>query len=269
MKVKLIPKSDADAVHKFSEFILEFNDTAEFITYIRTNNFRVERRGLEDFIPNKYVPLLENNLEYFDTAFRNNLEQEQFPNLSSIAYNHLPLVNKKKEIRLIPLHKFIQMLNQRGRAVDKNHLLEEMKLEGHYFLYWNKATMYFDFDAIELDVEEITIYRKYVGYRKRTKWGEPHILVKGLDGKKKDINQEATSYFKGMGLNVVYTAPVTIKNTKMITNPFLDDNRVAKIFRKEDRDKILKFEKREKISECYFTGFPDLFVWDRQGRYFF
>src|SRR3989338_8457659 len=175
MKVKSIPQSDTDIIQKFSEFLVEFNNTAEFIKYITTNNFRVEKSGLELFIPKKYHALIQENLEYFNRAFLNNsgpvdlmtemdrfknklysqktygitkediarlsnsfkttevtmanltsktnLFREKFPNLSSIAYQHLPLVNKKKEIRLIPLDGFIQMLNQRGRVVNKDSLL--------------------------------------------------------------------------------------------------------------------------------------------------
>lgn len=252
MKQKPTNNFELNIIKRFSKFILEFNNVSEFKEFIKKNKFKIMYERLIDIKDRKnlYNHIFRNYDKF--NKIREKMESKEIPSFRAFF-----LVSPKKIIGLIPLNSFIKDINNWGEDIDI--LYKSMENDGRYFLYWNKDYMVYD-DEIE-PIETIMISRKYVGTKKIPKYfGFNKIMVLGLDGKERTVEEEGIEFFKSKG----YKAKIVqyLDKDKYTRDCFENDS-VWKIISKEDKKKIRTHD------NWSYTGFPDLFIWNNKGDYFF
>jgi len=116
-----------------------------------------------------------------------------------------------------------------------------------------------------LEIDQIEIRRKYIG-QKSMGYDGKRILVLGEDGKERIVEEEAIKYFKQKGYEAIRTKWY-IKN---YLHNFLEKKKHRDLLKKEDLQKIQEKEgKYVRFYQFCLYGFPDLFVWNKKGNYFF
>ncbi|MBU1204579.1 MAG: VRR-NUC domain-containing protein [Nanoarchaeota archaeon] len=270
MNIKPFSKIELAIINKFSKYIIEFNNNTEFLEYIKKNKFKVEAFGLNKWWPSKYYNQIEKYLFYdFKEKYRL-INKNKFKILSDFEYIAIFLKKKSKELWLLPLDEFIRWVDNSYKTnIDK--LIIEMGsfnnklMNKEVMIYLNRESMNYDVSNQNINTDKI--YRKYVGTKKfeETSSEETRILVEGSDGTIRDINQEAIHYFQEKGFWAVLTKEW--RNNYLYN--FFKKKEIAKIFKKSDLKKIQEKERIERPYQFSLTGFPDLFVWDTKGNYFF
>ncbi len=254
--------------------MLIFNNTLEFREYIKSNKFKIK----VGTIPKEDDKLLKHHqIDTYKFIQTENCQKQRLlpykrkkvlPSLYRIA---MYLVNQERTLALIPLNSLIREIN--NWKLDIDSLYNDMQYDGRSFIYWNKDYMLYDDE--EQNIETISIQRKYLGSIKDQKveelGDESRIVVLGTDNTKRTINKEAKKYFEDDGYKVEFTQKLSYNGEYpdgVIIN-FVENKEVRKVLKKEDLKKIKKYGKAERIYQLSLTGFPDLFVWDNKGDYFF
>ena len=304
MKVEITGAIEKKVIQKFSKFIMEFKDTYEFIDYIKQNKFKIVPNANADLnVPDEDKKILKNYEIPWEHYKTKKIKHRIYTNRDKIEYNiqekwllparaknytarigiyskyHtitvLPyfyyisfyLTDEDKTIGFLPLNSLIRRINIHKFDIDA--LYNDMEKDGRFFVYWSKKYMLYD--TVNEDIEVITIFRKYIGIKKHELLEETRIIVEGSDGKNRAINEEAIFYFKQEGLNVVKTMTFSkVNKCDYAGHNFLEDVNVRKIMSDDDFKKIKSTE--DPYAQNYqlnLTGFPDLFVWDKEGNYFF
>lgn len=240
-------------IKRFSKFILEFNNIQEFKDFIKKNKFKVVYEQCIDRRDRKQIyAYLLRDYKTFEKVIREMASIKGIPSFAAFF-----LINSEKIIGLIPLNGFIRHINMWG-GMDLCYTT--MKDDGRYFLYWNKEYMIYDDIRIE-PIETIVISRKYVGKKKIHKYfGFNRIMVLGLDGIERTVEEEGIEFFKSKGFKAKIVQYVD--EDDYLRDCFENDS-VWKIILKEDKKKLRTY------NNWNYTGFPDLFVWNDKGDYFF
>lgn len=269
MNKQIFTKVELDIIDKFSKYIIRYKNNKEFLEYIKKSEFKVDAFGLNRWLSSKYHKRIERYLFYnYNNKYRQ-IDKNKFKVLSFFEYIAIFLKKKDKKLWLLPLNDFIRRIE--NWKVDINNLMIDMDSFNNKFknkqvmIYLNKKSMDYDVSDHEINVE--TIYRKYVGTKKFKDGGleETRILVESPDGTIMDINQEAIHHFQEKGFRAVLTK----EWKKNYLYNFLEKKEVVNIFKKNDLKRIQEREKIERPYQFSLTGFPDLFVWNRKGDYFF
>ena len=274
-------------INKFSKFIMEFNDTSKFKEYIQQNKFKISGNVPDEdnkiLKYNRINPMDWDKIEYDIqkkwllparskeyTVYIHQGKHLKFHTVTVLPYFYyisFYLTNKNKTIGLFPLNSLIRRINNWKFDIDA--LCNDMKRDGRFFVYWNKKYMVYDIN--DNNIEVITLSRRYTGTKKHELPEETRIMVEGGDGQSRDINEEAIFYFKQEGLNAVRTKTFSKMNKwDFAANNFLEDVNTRNIISDDDLKKIKsRDDPYAEIYQLDMTGYPDLFVWDKEGNYFF
>ena len=135
MKINLLSDFESNIIKKFSKFILKFNNSQEFIDYLKKNNFKISASGLDSWLPFKYHKYIEKRLVYgFKLKI---LIDKSFKLLSFFNYGTIYLQNDKTKIMLYPLDKFIRRIDIWGELKNINIelLFQEIEKSGNFYLF--------------------------------------------------------------------------------------------------------------------------------------
>ncbi|MBR9704226.1 VRR-NUC domain-containing protein [Candidatus Pacearchaeota archaeon] len=263
MEIKILSDWEKKIITKFSKFIITFNDSLEFRDYIKKNNLKINLQGSNEWLSKKYS--FEKYM-YADFEGRDDKYIEKnYSYLRGLTLSVIYLKGDNDFKVFFPLDKFIKRLESEKKFLNIEKVFELISKAKNIFLYLNKEYMFYDEDVLE--VETIEIKREYVDTRRVEPWEGKKIIVLGNDGEERTVEKEAIEYFKEKDFNAIRTKWF-VKN---YLHNFLEKKELRKLLKKED---LYKIREREggidyQFNQFSLTGFPDLFVWDNEGDYFF
>ena len=265
MEVKTLSDWEKNIITRFSKFIITFNDSVDFREYIKKNNFKISIQGMSEWLPKKYHRSFR-KYEYVDFEGRDNKYiEKKYSKLRAFTLSVIYLKSDNDFKVLFPLDKFIKRLEYDKEYLNIEEAYELISKAKNISLYLNKEYMFYNEDILEVDT--IKIKREYVDTRRVEPWEGEKIVVRGNDGEERTVEKEAIEYFRQKG----YNATRTKWFVKNYLHNFLEKKELRKLLKKEDLHKIREREGGidYQFNQFSLTGFPDLFVWDNGGNYFF
>jgi len=263
MEIKILSDWEKKVIQKFSKFIITFNDSLEFRDYIRRNNLKINCQGSNEWLSKKhsFERYMYTDFEGKDDKYINKTYPELRPFTLSVIY----LKSNNGFKVFFPLDTFIKRLESNKEYLNIEEAYKLISRAKNIFFYLNKEYMFYDDDI--LDIDTIQIKREYVDTRRVEPWEGKKIIVRGKDEEERTVEKEAIEYFKQKGHNATRTKWF-VKNS---LHNFLEKKEMRKLLKKEDFHKIREREGGidYRVYQFSLTGFPDLFVWDDKGNYFF